>query len=135
MNADRAAEPPFHAHLGFRHRHLRPGCAEVELDVEERHTHSDGVAHGGLLAALMDAALGHAVISSLPPEGWCATASLTISYLRRPRAGERLVARGEVTRQGKRVAFARGEALDAEGNVVGTAEGVWYLWPDGPPAE
>jgi uncharacterized protein (TIGR00369 family) len=133
MPPERSSEPPFHRQLRFAHRHLGPGRAEVELVVEELHTHSDGVAHGGLLAALMDAALGHAVISGLAPEAWCATASLTISYLRRPKEGDRLVATGEVTRRGKRVAFARGEAVDGAGEVVGTAEGVWYIWPDGPP--
>lgn len=92
------------------------------------------MAHGGVVSSLLDAALGAAVISSMPREWWCATISLTIQYLGGARHSP-LKASGRVLRRGRRVAFAEGEIRDARGKVVATAHGAWNLWPYHPERE
>ena len=58
-----------------------PGEAEVALSLAEQHLNRRGVAHGGVITALLDSALGLAVISSIPDEWWCATTSLSTQFL------------------------------------------------------
>jgi 5-carboxymethyl-2-hydroxymuconate isomerase len=46
-----------------------------------------------------------------------------------------LRATGRVIRRGRSVAFVQGEAHDAMGTLVATAQGTWHLWPHKPELE
>jgi len=119
--------PPFNAYLGAEVVLKESGRVEVALELAPHHLNRRGVAHGGVVTSLLDSALGGAVISSIPPEWWCATTSLSTQFLTGPGVGQ-LRAVGRVTRRGSRVAFADGEARDESGRVVATAQGTWHLW-------
>ncbi|MCP3978752.1 MAG: hotdog fold thioesterase [bacterium] len=123
--------PPFNEFLGTRLVHRGDGEAEVQLELQPHHLNRRGVAHGGVIASLLDSALGMAVISSMPAEWWCATTSLTTNFVDGPRGG-RLVGTGRVVRRGSSIAFAEGEVRDERGRVVATASGSWRLWPRRP---
>ena len=119
--------PPFNEYLGTKVELREAGEARVVLDLKPHHLNMRGVAHGGVISALLDTALGGAVIASIPKEWWCATIQLSINYLDGPRGGH-LIAEGRVTRRGARVAFAAGEVKDESGRLLATAEGSWHLW-------
>lgn len=120
--------PPFNQYLGVEVDRMEQGEAAASLVVGPHHLNGRGVAHGGVVSALLDTVLGAAVIASIPKEWWCATTSLTVQFLEGAREG-RIVATGKVVRRGKRVAFADGEARDATGRLLATASGSWHLWP------
>ncbi len=126
--------PPFNVYFGTELVRRGDGEAELALELAEHHLNRRGVAHGGVVAALLDSALGAAVITAIPKEWWCATISLSIQFISGARPG-RLTARGRVLRRGRAVAYARGEAVDARGRVVASAEGSWHLWPHHPGLE
>jgi fumarylpyruvate hydrolase len=120
--------PPFNAYLGTELVRREVGLVEVALELGPHHLNNRGVAHGGVVSALLDSALGAAVVSAIPAEWWCATTSLALQFL--DGAGEgRLVAVGRVVRRGRSVAFATGEVHDARGRLIATASGSWHLWP------
>ena len=123
--------PPFNTYLGVRVERMEGGEAVALLELGPHHLNNRGVVHGGVLSALLDTALGAAVISSIPKEWWCATTSLSVQFLEGARAGL-LTASGRVLRRGRRVAFAGGEVHDAGGRLVAVAQGSWYLWPGQP---
>ena len=56
--------PPFHPYLGLEVRKKEDGVAEATLDLGPQHLNQRGVAHGGMIAALLDSALGAAVVSA-----------------------------------------------------------------------
>ncbi|TBH16061.1 PaaI family thioesterase [Thermus thermamylovorans] len=97
------------------------GEAELRLPVREEFLQGRGVVHGGILAALLDTALGNAV-GSLGVE--VVTAELSVSYLKPVRGGV-LHARGYVLHAGGRLFHAAGEAL-LEGERVAWAKGLFY---------
>jgi uncharacterized protein (TIGR00369 family) len=75
------------------------GTARLELDATEEHLNEAGTVHGGVLATLVDTAMGQAV-RSLTGEGDVpATSQLTLTYLRPGKPG-RLQATGRVSKQG-----------------------------------
>jgi len=125
--------PPFDEHMGTRLVRRGQGEAELTLALLPHHLNLRGVAHGGVVSYLLDAALGSAVIASIPREWWCATTSLNIQFLRGPRDGV-LTARARVVRRGRSVAFAAGEIVDAGGRTIASATGTWHLWPYRPGA-
>ena len=119
--------PPFSTFLGIELEGRGEGEARCALELAPQHLNRRGVAHGGILASLLDSALGAAVISAMPEEWWCATTSLSIQFIAGVGQG-RLVATGRVLRRGRTTAFAAGEVRDARGNVVAAASGTWHLW-------
>jgi len=107
----------------FQARVLRKeaGEAELLLEVREEFLQGQGLVHGGILAALLDSALGQAV-ESLGAK--VVTAELSVSYLRPVREGV-LLARGWVVHPGRHLLHAAGEAV-LEGKRVAFAKGVFY---------
>ena len=117
--------------LGFdRIRHSAAGVV-LEAEIRPELLNRRGVVHGGVLSALLDSALGGAVVAGINPAEWCATLQLSIQYISGGRRGP-LHASGRMTRRGPRCAFAEGEVLDARGKLIARAQGTWYIWPERP---
>jgi 5-carboxymethyl-2-hydroxymuconate isomerase len=125
------APAPFHQWLGIEVETRENGHVVYHLEIEAVHKNGAGVVHGGVVAALLDSAMGSAVVTAIPAEWWCSTTSLAIQFLDGARGG-RVTARGTVIRRGRRVAHVTGELVDADGRVVATAQGAWHLWPHRP---
>jgi uncharacterized protein (TIGR00369 family) len=126
--------PPFNQYLGVHVVRMEGGEAEAVIELARHHTNNRGVAHGGVVSSLLDTAMGAAVISAIPKESWCATTGLTIQFVAGAHEGH-LAATGKVVRLGRSIAFVQGEARDASGRLVATAQGTWHLWPDKPGME
>ena len=92
-----------------------------------------GMVHGGLVCTLLDSALGCAVHSTLPAGVGYTSIELKVNYLRPVTAasGELGIARGWVTKPGRRVAFADGDVRDAQGGCwprrPAAAGDVWLM--------
>ncbi len=82
------------------------GPDEVALVIDERHLNARGFAHGGVLSALADAALGWAASRSKDPPAHLITINLTIDLASAARAGDAIIAKVDVQRVGTKVAFA-----------------------------
>jgi uncharacterized protein (TIGR00369 family) len=85
--------------LGVRIRTADDGTARLELDATDEHLNEAGTVHGGVLATLVDTAMGKAVRSRTGEGDVPATSQLTVTYLRPGRPG-RLEATGRVSKQG-----------------------------------
>lgn len=107
------------------------GRCTVTGTVEDRHLNINQVVHGGVYATILDTAMGGAVVTLLAPDEVTATTSLYVEFLRPAREGQRLVARGEVVRRGRHLAFVEGDLKDGDGRRLGQAHGTWYIWSAG----
>lgn len=127
--------PParFTKFLGMSIEGRKRGTVTVTLPLAANHRNKRGVAHGGVTAALLDTALGAAVVASIPKAWWCATTSLSVMFIAGARGGT-LTATGRVLRRGRSTAFASGEVRGEDGALVATAQGTWHLWPHHPDA-
>ena len=72
----------FAAGLGVRDLTADDGTARLSLHVTEDHFNPAGTLHGGVLATLVDTAMGAAVRSTSADSDVPATSQLTITYLR-----------------------------------------------------
>jgi uncharacterized protein (TIGR00369 family) len=100
----------------------------LACDVLDRHTNRHGNAHGGLIAALVDTAMGMATRASGAYEN-LGTANLTINYLRPARG--RITAHARVRRSGRTLAFCDAEVLDDTQRTLATASAVFAVAPQG----
>jgi uncharacterized protein (TIGR00369 family) len=73
--------------LGVHGRTADDGTARLELDATERHLNEAGTVHGGVLATLVDTAMGQAVRSRTGERDVPATSQLTVTYLRPGKPG------------------------------------------------
>ncbi len=114
--------PPIAAHFEFRITGVQPGEVTFACTPDESAYNPIGLVHGGLVCTLLDSVTGCAVQSTLPAGAAYTSIEIKVNYLRpvHGHTGE-LVARGWVTKPGRRVAFAEGEVRDAEGKLVATA--------------
>ena len=87
--------------------HIGPVLADgdvIALRIAPHHLNRSGAAQGGLLATLVDFALGRAIRAT--GESRAVTVSLTTDYLGAAKEGELVEARTEVERLGGTLAFA-----------------------------
>lgn len=82
-----------------------PGLV-LGLRVEPKHCNARGTAHGGILAALADVALGYTLGFSTDPPTALTTASLTLDYAGTAKTGDWLATAVDVQKRGSRLAFA-----------------------------
>jgi uncharacterized protein (TIGR00369 family) len=103
---------------GFReHVELQVSTGKVVVDADERHLNPHGSVHGGVLATMIDVAMGSAVAEGT--DGTPVTVSLTVTYLEPGRPG-RLEATAQVRKRGKRLTMVEAEVTQ-DGDVVADA--------------
>ena len=92
------------------------GEARAELHVDPRHLNPAGTVHGGVMATLVDVAMGAAVRSRTDDDDVTATTQLTIAYLRPGRDGL-LSAHAKVGKQGEHVLVCEAQ-VDQDGQAL-----------------
>lgn len=93
--------------LGLRLVEVEVGRVAVEVDPDGRHANGNEIAHGGLVATMIDSSTGAAVSTTLEPGQRIATVDLQVDY-HRPVAlhDAPIVARATVVHMGRRLAHA-----------------------------
>jgi len=110
--------------MGFReHAALQVDGSTVVVDAVDEHLNPHGTVHGGLLATMLDVAMGEAVAEAGGERP--VTVALTVTYLEPGRAG-RLEATARVRKRGKRLLIVEGEVTQ-DGDVLADALGTFSV--------
>jgi uncharacterized protein (TIGR00369 family) len=110
--------PPLALLLGITIVAAEAGRTAFTVEPGEHHYNPIGVVHGGLIATLLDSALGSAVHSTLPAGSGYTTLELKANFVRAvTRATPRLRCEGEAIHVGGRIATSQARVLDAEGKL------------------
>jgi acyl-coenzyme A thioesterase 13 len=97
---------PFNALVGPLYERRQGDEVSIGLLIEEKHSNSRGICHGGLLATVADLSLGYAMLAKTGGKGGFVTAHLAVDYAGAARIGDWIESAVEVQRMGKRLAFA-----------------------------
>jgi uncharacterized protein (TIGR00369 family) len=97
---------PFNALVGPLYERRDGEAVSIGLAIEQKHTNSRGVCHGGVLATLADLALGYAMLAKSGDKGSFVTAHLAVDYAGAAKVGDWIESKVEIQRVGSRLAFA-----------------------------
>jgi uncharacterized protein (TIGR00369 family) len=108
--------------LDFKHE--TAGRSEVRCAFDERFQGYDGVVHGGILTAVLDDSMAHAVMAiGLMP----ITAEMKVRFRRPIRVGEEILFEGWVTKSGRRFIETAAVGKGPDGEVRVQAEGKFAI--------
>ncbi|MCH8614074.1 PaaI family thioesterase [Arsenicicoccus dermatophilus] len=100
---------------GDPHETGRPGDdAGLRVTPTEAHANVNGGVHGGLLATMLDSAMGQAARDHLPDDKSAVTVSLTVTYLNGAKVGEELLASAEVRKEGGSLIMLEADVVRVE---------------------
>jgi uncharacterized protein (TIGR00369 family) len=117
-----AAPPPAAALLGLEIDEVARGRVVFSLVADELHENPMGTMHGGIVATLVDSAMGCAVASTLPHGSGYTTLELKTNYVRPiVQTTGRIRAEGTVVHIGGRVATTEARVFDDSGTLYAHA--------------
>ncbi len=112
--------------LGIRHTESGAGFLTAELEVREDLLTPFGTAHGGVVSALVDHALGSVMYAVMEKGQWAATTEFKLNLLRPVREGS-VAARAEIISMSRRTAVVRIDVTnrvgDDDGRLCAAAQG------------
>src|SRR5262245_13093368 len=109
-----SSPPPAVAALGLELEEVEPGRVLFSLVADELHENPMGTMHGGVIATLVDTAMGCAVSSTLGANEGFTTLELKTNFLRAiTKDTGRVTAVGRVVHAGSKVAMAESHVYDA----------------------
>lgn len=109
--------------IGAELTSVTPGIVEIEMPYSIALTQQHGFLHAGIISTALDSACGYAAYSLMPPEAAVLTIEFKLNMLS-PGKGERFLFRGSVTKPGRTIIVADGQAYaysaDGEARLIAT---------------
>jgi uncharacterized protein (TIGR00369 family) len=103
------------ATIGAEMTRVNPGAVEIEMPFAPDLTQQHGFLHAGIISTALDSACGYAAYSVMPADAAVLTIEFKINLLA-PGRGERFLFRGSVTKPGRTIIVADGQAYAYDGN-------------------
>jgi uncharacterized protein (TIGR00369 family) len=127
---DRFPRPPCADLLGWTllESDAKEGTARLAFEGRDEFRNPAGFVQGGMLAAMLDDAMGPAVLIMSGGALYTATINMNVDFLAPARPG-RFVADARVTQLGKTIAFMEARLSDCDGTVVARASASARLVP------
>lgn len=122
--------PPIVELLGLTLDSFEKGRVVFSLEPGEYHYNPIGAVHGGVIATLLDSAVGCAVHTTLPVGVAYTTLELKVNFIRGTTiASGRVSAEGKTVHVGRSSAVAEGRVTDTKGRLVATCSTTCILFP------
>ncbi len=118
------------ATVGAELTQVTPGMVEIEMPFSEELTQQHGFLHAGVISTALDSACGYAAFSLMPADAAVLTIEFKVNMLA-PGRGERFLFRGSVTKPGRTIIVADGQAYafgsNGEAKLVATMTGTMMV--------
>ncbi|MCA1832713.1 MAG: PaaI family thioesterase, partial [Actinobacteria bacterium] len=122
---NRISSSPFVEWMGIQLTALDVGTCELRLDLEEHHLNPGGIAHGGIIASLLDACIGLALRTKIGTASHV-TMQLDIHYVS-PGLRGTLVARGTAVHSGRRASYGEARVFGEGDRLVATGSATFLV--------
>lgn len=116
--------------IGAELTRVGAGTVEIELPYRADLTQQHGFLHAGIISTALDSACGYAAYSVMPEDAAVLTIEFKVNLLA-PGKGERFLFRGSVTKPGRTIIVADGQAYaydgEGEARLVATMTGTMMV--------
>lgn len=116
--------------IGAELTRVNAGDVEIELGYSEGLTQQHGFLHAGIISTALDSACGYAAYSVMPEDAAVLTIEFKVNLLS-PGKGERFLFRGSVTKPGRTIMVADGQAYaydgEGEARLIATMTGTMMV--------
>jgi uncharacterized protein (TIGR00369 family) len=120
----------FGREMGMDFEIIEPGKITIQMLIKQLHLATINVAHGGVIAGMMDAALGVATLSLSSVKGKIvSTVDLHMNFLQPVKLNDVLKATGEVIKAGNRIYFAEATIINQHGEIISKGNGTFNAYP------
>ncbi len=103
--------------------HLEPERSWTELTLDRRFEGWDGIAHGGIVATILDEVMAWSLVAN---DNWGVTARLSVEFRRPVAIGKRIRADGWMSRSRRRVVDTAARLVELDTGIeLATATGVY----------
>lgn len=104
--------------------YVKHGEASLSLEVEDKHTNIYGAAHGGVLATMMDTAMGM-VAGSLGAR--VVTLNLNVNYINSIYFCDKAVAVAHLVHKGMSTMVLEAQITNTKGDLIAKATGTFFV--------
>lgn len=111
--------PPAAALLGWKALELEAGHVRVRYTARPEFGNPQGAIQGGFLAAMLDDAMGPALVTLLGADQFAPTIELKVNFMRPARPGP-IIAEGRVVHRTRFLAFLEGTLSTEDGELIAT---------------
>lgn len=116
--------------LGMEFKILEPGKIEYTMRISEEHLATPHAAHGGSVAALLDATVGVGALSAVCTENKVvSTVEMKTTFFGPAFLGDELIARSEVMRKGNRILFMEASVYNQRNELIAKASSTLNAYP------
>ncbi len=114
--------------IGMNFIILEPGLVQYSLKITKKHLATPLAAHGGSLAALLDATMGVGALTLVENDFHVvSTLEMKVSFLEAVMHGDELISKSRIIRQGKKIIFAEAEIKNQHDKLVAKASGTFFV--------
>jgi acyl-CoA thioesterase len=117
---------PLQEYLGMELSGTERGSGTASLTLGAEHFNPNGVAHGAVLFALVDTAMGKATMSTVDDGFYCASVEVSLRFIRPASAGE-LIVEATVVKRGKNLAHLEARVHDGDDRLIATSSGTFAI--------
>jgi len=117
----------FHDLIGLRLVEKTDDGVIIEIQLEDQHMNTDAVAHGGVTATLVDAAVGIA-LQKHRPDDQTTTVEMKVNYLR-PADKGLLRAQSHIVKSGRTLVVGTVDVTDEQGRHVAVGLLTYMILP------
>ena len=117
---------PLQEYLGMELSGTDPGSGAASLTLGAEHLNPNGVAHGAVLFALVDTAMGKSTMSVVDDGQYCASVELSLRFIRPASAGE-LIAAATVVKKGRTIVHLEARVHDGDDRIIATSSGTFAI--------
>ena len=103
------------------------GTAVMHMEIEPQHTNVYHFAHGGVLATLLDTAMG---LAAAGVGRQIVTMNMNVSYIHSISVGEKAIATAKIVHSGHNTMVADAQVRNANGDLIAQSTGTLYVVGD-----
>lgn len=111
--------------MGYEVVSLDDGACEIRLPLADHHLNPGGIAHGGVIASLLDSCIGIALRTKIGTASHV-TVQLDIHYISAARTGA-LIGRGTAVHSGKRLGYGEARVYSEDERLVATGAATFLV--------